>query len=158
MAVKFEAVGRGEIIMVTQNKGKYTSQSVTFAHCSSTCNFREFSPDTLDRSVMEEHSAEQSTTISRLGLDCQEQFTELVKTLREADTFHDELSSLSVSEELGRFRTWANNIGAVTSGRASLDYRVKNVEYLRLNIRSLLEDLKASLMDGYTSSCLALTL
>jgi len=97
---------------------------------------------------MDERPAEHSTTISELGLDCQTRFTELIDTLSKADHFQNQLSIAAVNEELGRFRTWANNIGAVSSGRASLDSRVKNVEYLRHNIKSLLEDLKQSLIDG----------
>jgi hypothetical protein len=99
------------------------------------------------------------TDISTLGLDCQKQFEDLIdgllrQGLGEGDSdLQDGLLLVSfaivpIKEELGRFRTWANNIGAVTSGRGSLDYRVRGAEYLRHNVKSLLESLRTSLIYG----------
>jgi hypothetical protein len=100
-------------------------------------------------------------SISQLGLDSQNHFNLLLDTLRaiDDDDFEVGLSNprsvlsntvAAVAEELGRFRTWANNIGALSSGRGSLDYRFRDAEYLRHNVKTLLEDLKASLQDGTT--------
>jgi hypothetical protein len=95
--------------------------------------------------------------ISRLGLDCQKQFEDLIDNLGRTalgdgdGDLQDGFLSIAIvpiKEELGRFRTWANNIGAVTSGRGSLDYRVRGAEYLRHNVKSLLESLKATLIYG----------
>ncbi len=97
------------------------------------------------------------TDISTLGLECQKQFGDLIdgllrSGLNEGDgDLQDDLLSIAIvpiKEELGRFRTWANNIGAVTSGRGSLDYRVMDAEYLRHNVKSLLESLRTSLIYG----------
>lgn len=92
------------------------------------------------------------TTISQLGLDCQRHFITLIDTLRRVTgELESELSTRTVEDELGRFRVWASNIGAMTSGRASMDYRMRNAGYLRENVKSLLEDLKQSLGEGPSS-------
>jgi hypothetical protein len=90
------------------------------------------------------------TTIARLGVDCQRLFGVLIETLdlAKGGHFQNVLSCEAVEEELGRFRIWATNIGALNTGRASLDYRVKDAEYLQQNVKSLLEDLKESLDEG----------
>jgi hypothetical protein len=61
-----------------------------------------------------------------------------------------ELSPATVDDELGRFRVWARNIGAMATGTASMDYRVGTASYIRQNVQSLLEDLKQSLIEGFT--------
>ena len=56
-------------------------------------------------------------TIAELALDCQNQFTLLSDTLRSVNTpAHDlrsEITATMVEDELGRFRAWAGNIGAM---------------------------------------------
>lgn len=101
---------------------------------------------------------DQRRSISQLGLECQKQFILLIDVLRamtedsEVGSGRLELSNAiaATSEELGRFRTWANNIGALSDGRGSLGYRVNTAEYLRHSIETLLEDLNESLQDGET--------
>jgi hypothetical protein len=95
-------------------------------------------------------------SISQLGLDCQKHFILLINALRaraddsEVGSVRLELTNAiaAMSEELGRFRTWANNIGALSDGRGSLGYRVNAAEYVRHSIEALLEDLNESLQDG----------
>ena|SRR5437762_1643197 len=88
-------------------------------------------------------------TIARLGFDCQKGFVALKATLAGAsDQYIDEVTSSAVDDELGRFRIWATNIGALSVGRASLDYRLREADYLYQNVKSLLEDLKESLSEG----------
>jgi len=101
---------------------------------------------------MNERQTEQPTTIAQLGLYCQKQFTVLGNAIRRAGDCpeSDELSSAAFLDELGRFRTWANSIGAISSGTSSLDHRVRHAEYLRNSVELLLADLKASLRDGLT--------
>ena len=97
---------------------------------------------------MDQTTTEQPT-IAQLGLDCQNQFTLLGDTLRRMS--HDsrsEISATMVEDELGRFKAWAGNIGAMTTGTASMDYRVRTAGYLRHSVKSLLEALKESLIEG----------
>jgi hypothetical protein len=89
------------------------------------------------------------TEISLLGFECQKQFTALLRAVGES--LQNELSVPDLDDELGRFRAWANNIGAMSSGKASLDYRVRKAAYLRDHVKSLLQDLNASLKYGITA-------
>lgn len=89
-------------------------------------------------------------TIARLCVDCQRYFVAFIDALETSSEqkHQDELSGTTVENELGRFRIWASNIGALNIGRASLDYRLRDAEYLHQNVNSLLEDLKQSLNEG----------
>lgn len=94
---------------------------------------------------------EQQPIIAILSLACQRHFGELGNTLdsTNGDKFQNELSSAEIEDELGRFRLWASNIGALSAGKASLDYRLRDAEYLFQNVKSLLQNLKESLSKGF---------
>jgi hypothetical protein len=102
--------------------------------------------------LVEQANPEHPTTISQLGLVCQDLFNVLIDSLRQKATYPttNGLSCAAIKEELGRFRTWANNIGAIINGTGSLDYRVRDAQYLRSEIKSLLENLHVCLQDGFT--------
>src|SRR5579859_3650086 len=89
-------------------------------------------------------------SITRLALDCQEQFEVVIDTLERMKASDSEkgLSSTELADELGRFRIWATNIGALRTGRASLDYRVRDADYLQQNVKSLLVELTGILSEG----------
>lgn len=99
--------------------------------------------------------------LARLSLDCQTRFEILNTSLTSANGGKFALSSTAIDDELGRFRLWASNIGAINIGKASLDYRLRDVEYLHQNVKSLLEDLKESLREGirleFVSDCSNIT-
>jgi len=85
--------------------------------------------------------------IANLSLQCQRHFDNLCEAIvKTADA--DDLRIAGLQDELGRFRLWASDIGALNTGRASLDYRLRDVEYLYQNTKSLLEGLKGSLAEG----------
>jgi len=91
----------------------------------------------------------QRNTIARLGFECQNAFVVLSEAIvNSEDRAVDGVESSAVNDELGRFRIWAANIGGLSIGRASLDYRLRDAEYLHKNVTSLLEDLNESLCDG----------
>jgi hypothetical protein len=93
---------------------------------------------------------QRDASIASLSLECQTHFEELGRTLETKDggKFQNELANTAVDDELGRFRIWASNIGALNIGRASLDYRLRDAEYLRQNVTSLLEGLNKSMSEG----------
>jgi len=93
----------------------------------------------------------QVRTIAKVSLGCQKHFWALSDALEtiEGSKYQAELSSAAVNDELGRFRIWAGNIGALKTGRASLDYRLRDVGYLHQNVVSLLEGLSQSLYEGF---------
>ena len=88
---------------------------------------------------------ESEATIAILGLACQARFTNLLDILRDED---DATAYTLIRDELGRFRTWASNIGAIAKGTGSLDERLKSANYLRQGVKGLLESLDAFLFDG----------
>lgn len=94
---------------------------------------------------------DQQPTIAVLSLACQRNLGELSNALESTngDKFQNELSSTEIEDELGRFRMWASNIGALSAGKASLDYRLRDAEYLFQNVKSLLQDLKEGLSKGF---------
>src|SRR4051794_39618294 len=66
--------------------------------------------------------------------------------------FQQYLPSLSgflpaLQDEYGRLRVWAGNIGAHQSGRASLDYRLRDASHIKDQIIRLLDDLQLSLRE-----------
>lgn len=72
--------------------------------------------------------------------------------LRSFDDFHSHVRSpqsqdsgqvelSEVTDELGRFRIWAGNIGAHRKGRSSLDYRLRDASHIKKKVQTLLEDL-----------------
>lgn len=89
-------------------------------------------------------------TIASLCLDCQNHFQVLYNSLQNKNK-ESELSTVAVENELGRFRIWASNIGATHTGRFSLDYRLRDAEYLYVDAVSLLEDIKEGLIEGLFS-------
>ena len=93
--------------------------------------------------------------ISPLTHDCQSGFESLIETLKSSEDkrFGDEASN--VGDELARFRLWANNIGAANRGIASLDYRLRNAEYLSRTFENLLSSLSETLVLGFTLSDLS---
>jgi hypothetical protein len=93
------------------------------------------------------------TIIARLCLDCQSNFVFLIHRIDTIDVVQAPavLSGAAIENELGRFKLWASNIGAMNVGKASLDYRLKDVKYLTQNVQSLLEYLKESLSEGFVT-------
>jgi hypothetical protein len=94
--------------------------------------------------------------LARLSLECQTQFEILNASLASANGGKVQFATI-IDDELGRFRLWASNIGAINMGKASLDHRLRDVEYLHQNVKSLLEDLEENLREGirldFVSDC-----
>jgi hypothetical protein len=90
-------------------------------------------------------------SVAKLSFECQRNFVKLKEILELTDG-NLEVSSRDIEDELGRFRMWASNIGAIKIGKASLDYRLREAEYLSENVKSLLRDLKGVLNEGDLAS------
>lgn len=58
-----------------------------------------------------------------------------------------ELSTAALSDEYGRFKIWAANIGAFHPGTSSrsLDYRLREASQMGDQVEKILKDLKVSL-------------
>ncbi|KAL2049167.1 hypothetical protein ABVK25_010596 [Lepraria finkii] len=86
------------------------------------------------------------TTIFHQSKACLSNLDELIKSLdRDNIAFLKQLSPLAVEDELGRFKVWAGNIGALQSGRSSLDYRLRDAKFVKTHIVKLLEGLNDSI-------------
>jgi hypothetical protein len=95
--------------------------------------------------------------IAILSLECQRALEVLLDKTSEGNG-PGSWSNTAVEEELSRFKIWASNIGAMRTGKASLDYRLRRAEYLTESVKSLLEDLNESLCGGsIVPLCLFLT-
>ena len=92
------------------------------------------------------HMAESTEEIRSLCLSCEREFQFLCGSLNTNN--NRVLPSTKVEDELARFKIWATNIGAANIGRASLDYRLRDAEYLQEDVMSLLEDLEENIHQG----------
>lgn len=133
-------------VSATQPTSEDAEQAATSPSDESDKSIASLSPKVEDDTTPPPISDPKPKTIAQLGFECQRQIEVLYAKL-ESDNAQAELS-MAVGDELGRFRLWASNIGALNTGRASLDYRVRDAEYLDQNIKSLLQDLKESLIEG----------
>ena len=88
-------------------------------------------------------------TIASRGILCVQSFNHLCSALRDPQCqLLDQISLSAVLDELGRFRVWAGNIGALREGTASLDYRLREASHIRRQVVRLLEDLNIALREG----------
>lgn len=53
-----------------------------------------------------------------------------------------------LQDELGRFRVWSGNLGALQKGHSSLDYRLRDSPLLSSNVLKLLSELENNLSEG----------
>jgi hypothetical protein len=63
----------------------------------------------------------------------------------------DQLSPLSVEDQLGRYKLWTANLGALRRGHSSLDYRLRDALFIAKNVTRLLQSLQESLARGWSS-------
>ncbi|KAI9853576.1 MAG: hypothetical protein M1813_002056 [Trichoglossum hirsutum] len=77
---------------------------------------------------------------------CLQSFDRLSTLSRDPQSpFRDELPVSAIDDELGRFRIWAGNIGALRHGPPSLDHRLREASRVRQHILDVLYDLCFSL-------------
>jgi hypothetical protein len=96
-------------------------------------------------------SSKQSSPIASQCWLCVSYFNQLSSLLKapERQSLFG-ISHTAVCDELGRFRIWAGNIGALQTIKlqSSLDYRLREAPKILRQIVQLLEDLNESLQDG----------
>jgi hypothetical protein len=91
--------------------------------------------------------------ISTLGRAVLQSFIRLVHLLQDPPPNghipdEDHLSLRGIQDELGRYKIWAGNIGALQKGPSSLDYRLREASHVQQPIIRLLRDLEYSLKEG----------
>ena len=89
------------------------------------------------------------STASFTTRDCIEAFSLLHGKLVESGSpFNVQMPLGGLEDEIGRFRIWAGNMGALQRGHSSLDYRLRDADLLHENILKLLKELKGTLSEG----------
>ncbi|RVD83559.1 uncharacterized protein DFL_007943 [Arthrobotrys flagrans] len=78
-------------------------------------------------------------SIASLTVECHQLFREILDNIQQSDEFD------IVETQFGRLNIWASNIGAVTNGNSSLDYRLRLSDDIKSMVLQLLEVLKGSL-------------
>jgi hypothetical protein len=86
----------------------------------------------------------------RLGTaGCVRAFQALSTTINSSeDSWKRQIDPEALSDELGRFRVWSGNLGALQKGHSSLDYRLRDSPLLSSNVLKLLVELKNNLLEG----------
>ena len=56
--------------------------------------------------------------------------------------------AIYIQDECGRFKVWAENVGAHRTGHLSLDYRLREATRVKQLVVELLKDLTTALQDG----------
>ncbi|EXJ58704.1 hypothetical protein A1O7_06133 [Cladophialophora yegresii CBS 114405] len=88
-----------------------------------------------------------ATSISSVLVDCLRCFNALT-TRAELALYAAEVPTNLWTDELGRLRVWAANIGAHQTGQSSLDYRLRDASHIKAQTLKLLERLRRTLDDA----------
>lgn len=76
-------------------------------------------------------------------------FQTLVNALVTSDArWKEQIDREALEDEFGRFRVWSGNLGALTKGHSSLDYRLRDSPLLSGNALRFLEDLNNNLNEA----------
>lgn len=95
-----------------------------------------------------------TASIASHGRRCVRYFDELRLLLHDPDLQkHSGISYSAACDELGHFKIWAGNIGALEDGReqSSLEFRLKEAPRISDQVVELLQDLSESLEEGSSS-------
>jgi hypothetical protein len=84
------------------------------------------------------------STLEELSVDCWNAFKKVCNTLGSATAkqeFLEQMPLRTVENERGRFSVWSSNLGALQTGPAGLDYRLRDADEMRASIETFLQDL-----------------
>jgi hypothetical protein len=74
-------------------------------------------------------------------------FQTLTNAITTTESSHT-LDHEALQDEIGRFRVWCGNIGALQKGHSSLDYRLRDSPLLSSNVLKLLAELSENITAG----------
>lgn len=101
--------------------------------------------------MMDVQISNQPTTIASLAKTIHYSLQKLAYLLQTTtpqtwDTSH--ISFSKIQDELGRFKVWIANIGAIQKGQSSLDFRLRDANLVAARVVRILEDLIFSIKEG----------
>lgn len=77
-------------------------------------------------------------------------FHDLSHALSSSDNkWEDSIDREALDDEIGRFRVWSGNLGALQKGHSSLDYRLRDSPLLSGNALRFLQELQENLNEAY---------
>ena len=86
------------------------------------------------------------TTFAKIVFLCMQSFSHMTEALAAGAEEHRELMPPEKIEiELGRFKIWSGNLGALQVGRSSLDFRLREASEMQTNVMKLLSKLELTL-------------
>jgi len=86
------------------------------------------------------------TAIANSTSLCMRSFSQLTAALATGEQDHREsMPPGKIEAELGRFKIWSGNLGALQSGRSSLDFRLRESTVMQTNVMKLLTKLDLTL-------------
>ena len=80
------------------------------------------------------------------SIECLRHFEYLVQEAQHLEG-KSPLPASTVGDELGRFKIWAGNIGALQRDSRSLDYRLREASQVRDQVVRILKDLESSIRE-----------
>jgi hypothetical protein len=87
-------------------------------------------------------------SISKAVEMCLENFYLTRQVESPTDVVSNQKAVLEIGEEEARFKVWSGNIGAHSTGRRSLQYRLRDASHLQKQVKSLLDELSELLEDA----------
>ncbi|KAL3423082.1 hypothetical protein PVAG01_04829 [Phlyctema vagabunda] len=87
-------------------------------------------------------------TIADASRLCLKTFNTLCSYLNKNTIHEASMPKAAVADEAGRFRVWCGNLGAVQSGHASLDFRIRDSPIMHGNIWQVLSELQRNLSES----------
>ena len=89
-----------------------------------------------------------AVSISTTLIPCLKSFNHVQNLVKQPDyKYEEDVCSASWTDELGRLRVWASNIGAHQTGQSSLEFRLRDASHISQQIVKLLKDLDGILSD-----------
>ena len=83
-----------------------------------------------------------AVSISTTLMPCLKSFNQVQDLVKQPDyKYEEDVSSTLWTDELGRLRVWASNVGAHQTGQSSLDFRLRDASHISQQITKLLKDL-----------------
>ncbi|QGI66328.1 hypothetical protein CEK26_010283 [Fusarium fujikuroi] len=89
------------------------------------------------------------STVLSLSRSCINGFQYLLSSLRgTAPRFLQQMPPSTIEIQLGKFRVWCGNLGALQTGYSSLDYRLRESAVMQENVSKLLQQLDIALEES----------